>query len=75
MRLQLFVLILLDSEIGHKLVDLSLGVTFLTDLVQGVALPVLNSLQKLDLFLELFILSCQIDELVLQIGDCTVAFD
>jgi len=73
--LQLFVLVLLDSEVGHKLVDLSLSVTFLADLVQSVALSVLNSLQKLDLFLELFVLSCEIDELVFQICDCTVAFD
>jgi len=73
--LQLFVLVLLDSEVGHKLVDLSLSVTFLADLVQSVALSVLNSLQKLYLFLELFVFFRQLDELVLEIGDSAVAFD
>lgn len=75
MLLQLFVLVLLDSEVGHKLVDLSLSVTFLADLVQSVALSVLNSLQKLYLFLELFVFFRQLDELVLEIGDSAVAFD
>lgn len=73
--LQSLVLLSLRPQVLHHRIQLLLTEPFLVHLLQRCPLSVLNSLQKLDLLHELFILLSDLKQFVLKISDCAVALD
>lgn len=73
LRSQLLVLLGLDTQLVHDLLHLLLRVAFLVHELECVPLPVLDPLEQLYFFLQLFVLSLQIDQLVLEVGNRPVS--
>jgi len=69
LTLQLLVFLFLHSQVRHDLIQLLLLVAFLVHLFKCIALAILDSLEQLDLFLQLPVLPLRVHEAILQIAD------
>ena len=69
LRFELFGLLCFHSQLVHHTLHLLLGIAFLVHQLESVTLPVLNSLEELDLLLQISILPLRVNQLIFQISD------
>ena len=72
LRLEFFGLLCFHTQLVHHTLHLLLGIAFLIHQLESVTLSVLNSLEELDLFLQISILTLRVNQLIFQISDSSM---